>query len=101
MVGGEEEGGGEGYAELHLLARDSTVAARVWFGSGWMPPGCTELSSVKLAFTRLVVKVRLLVESREPNATSDGELTRVGTCGVENVGGPSVRPTSESFGNTR
>ena len=31
----------------------------------------------------------------------DGEFTRVGTCDVENVGGPEVRPTLESSGNTR
>ena len=46
----------------------------------------------------VVEKVRPLVESRSSNATSDGELTRVGTCGVENVGGPLVRPTSEILG---
>src|SRR5262249_32015953 len=37
---------------------------------------------------------------RESNATSDGELTLVGTFGVENVGGPLVRVTSESSGKT-
>src|SRR6185369_6017821 len=33
--------------------------------------------------------------------TSDGELTLVGTFGVENTGGPLVRPTLESAGKTR
>ena len=37
---------------------------------------------------------------RSTNSTSDGELTRVGTCAVEKVGGPEVRPVSESFGKT-
>ncbi len=40
-------------------------------------------------------------ESRLSNATSDGELTLVGTFGVEKVGGPLVRFTSESAGKTR
>jgi hypothetical protein len=39
--------------------------------------------------------------SRSRNATSDGEFTLVGTLGVENVGGPLVRFTSESAGKTR
>ena len=45
----------------------------------WIPPGCTELAAVKLADTTPGVKVRPLVESRSWNATSEGELTRVGT----------------------
>ena len=50
----------------------------------------------------MVEKVRLLLEvSRSANATSDGELLRVGAFGVEFVGGPLVRPASESFGKTR
>src|SRR5690348_6987885 len=66
-----------------------------------MPPGFTELLAVKEPIG-VVVKVRLpLAESRSSNSTSDGELTRVGTCDVENVGGPLVRPTSERAGNTR
>ena len=73
----------------------------VWFGLGWMPPGCTELLAVKEPKS-VVVKLRPpLAESRLSNATSEGELTRVGTCAVENVGGPLVRLTFESFGNTR
>jgi hypothetical protein len=39
-------------------------------------------------------------EARLSNATSEGELTLVGTWFVENVGGPLVRPTSESLGKT-
>src|SRR6266446_10899998 len=38
---------------------------------------------------------------RSSSATSDGELTLVGTFGVENVGGPLVRPWLESAGKTR
>src|SRR5437868_9931 len=38
---------------------------------------------------------------RSSSATSDGELTLVGTFAVENVGDPLVRPTSESAGKTR
>ena len=67
-----------------------------------MPPGCTELAAVKVAASSLVEKRSPPVgQSASRNATSEGELTRVGTCEVENVGGPLVRPTSESFGNTR
>ena len=40
-------------------------------------------------------------ESRLANATSEGELTLVGTWFVENTGAPLVRPTSESLGKTR
>ena len=48
------------------------------------------------------VNVRLCAAAlRSSNSTSEGELTRVGTCGVLNVGGPDVRPTSESLGKTR
>jgi hypothetical protein len=39
--------------------------------------------------------------STSENATSEGELTRAGTFGVEKVGDPFVRPTFESLGNTR
>ena len=67
-----------------------------------MPPGCTELLAVKVAASSVVVnRSPSLAASASRNATSEGELTRVGTCGVENVGGPLVRPTSESLGNTR
>ena len=43
----------------------------------------------------MVVKLRL---SHSSNSTSDGELRRVGTCGVEKGGDPLVRPTSEFVG---
>ena len=51
----------------------------------------------------LVVKVKSpgVELSRESSATSDGELTRVGTCGVGNVGGPLVRPTFDAAGIRR
>src|SRR6516162_9472900 len=39
-------------------------------------------------------------ESRLSNATSEGELTLVGTWFVEKVGGPLVRATLESLGKT-
>ena len=56
---------------------------------GWIPPGCTELSAVKLPFSRVVEKRQAAVAaSRSSNATSDGELTRVSTLGVEK-GGPA------------
>src|ERR1700746_1908705 len=65
-----------------------------------MPPGKTELAAVKEPKS-LVWNVRLpLAVSRESSSTSDGELTPVGTCGVQKVGGPLVRPTFERFGNT-
>src|SRR5215471_13958796 len=50
----------------------------------------------------LSVKLRLgTMLSRESKATSEGELTRVGTSGVLKFGGPEVRATLESFGKTR
>lgn len=65
-----------------------------------MQPGKPELATLKEPLS-VVVKVRFPPElSRSSSSTSDGELTRVGTCGVENTGGPLVRPTSERFGNT-
>jgi hypothetical protein len=39
--------------------------------------------------------------SRDAKTTSEGELTLVGTRGVENVGAPLVREPSESEGKTR
>ncbi len=65
----------------------------VWPGKAWMPPGCTELPAVKLAEITPGAKVKPPFEARESNATSDGELTRVGTFPE----GGKV----ESFGNTR
>ena len=62
----------------------------------------TEARAVKLeARTRVRKESCPRPESRDLKATSDGELTRVGTCGVLNTGGPEVRPTSESLGKTR
>ena len=75
----------------------------VWSGLGWMPPGCTELLAVKRPRS-VVVKARPLAELRLSRATSDGELSRVGTFGVWNGGvvpAPVVRPTSERAGKTR
>ena len=70
-------------------------------GLGWIPLR-TELAAVKDGWMILGVNVKLFAEAlRSSNATSEGELTRVGTCGVLNVGGPEVRPTSESLGKTR
>ncbi len=72
------------------------------FGWAWMPPGCTELAAVNDEASTASLKLRLPAEpSRETNATSDGELTRVGTAAVEKSGAPLVRPTSKSFGKTR
>src|SRR5689334_10192829 len=67
----------------------------VWPGVGWIPPGCTEFSTEKLAASTPVENERSpdVALSRDANATSDGELTRVGTCDVEKVGAPDVRPT--------
>src|SRR5215472_4321035 len=66
-----------------------------------MPPGWTLLSAVKLALRTELVNVNPDPLSRLSKATSEGELTRVGTCEVEKVGGPDVRATLESFGKTR
>ena len=72
-----------------------------WPGIGWMPFR-TELVAVNDACTIAGTNSSsAAVDERVANATSDGELTRVGTCAVENVGGPEVRPTSESSGKTR
>jgi hypothetical protein len=71
-------------------------------GSGCMPPGCTLLLAVKLRFRIIDAKPGDPAEkSRSSNATSEGEFTLVGTFGVENVGDPLVRVTSESLGKTR
>ena len=62
-----------------------------------MPAGCTVLSTLKLPKS-VAEKVKLPATlSRSSKATSDGELTRVGTLGVENFGSPLVRLTSESL----
>src|SRR5262249_7978270 len=67
-----------------------------------MPPGLTLLFAVKLELITIAVKPGDPAENvRSSSATSDGELTLVGTFGVENVGGPLVRPTLESAGKTR
>src|SRR6516164_6406528 len=58
--------------------------------------------AVKVADNWVDVNVKLAAaESRESRALSDGEFTRVGTSGVEKVGGPLVLATFESAGNTR
>jgi hypothetical protein len=49
---------------------------------------CAEISSVPAVLWRVAVSI----------STSEGELTRVGTAEVLKVGGPEVRPTSESKG---
>src|SRR5215471_839791 len=51
---------------------------------------CAEVSSVPAVLDRVAVSI----------STSAGELTRVGTARVLKVGGPEVRPTSESLGKT-
>jgi len=62
-----------------------------------------ELRTIELALTatNLAEHRPYRLPFRSANATSEGELTRVGTCGVENVGAPEVRVTSESLGKTR
>jgi hypothetical protein len=66
-------------------------------------PFSTEFAAVKVAARVVCEDERspATVLERESKATSEGEFTRVGTCAVENVGAPEVRPTSESFGKTR
>ena len=101
VIGGQAKGLGEEHVELDFLPRDGAVAAGVEAGAR-MDPLRTELFAVKLELMIPDVNVRLPAEAlRSPNSTSEGELTRVGTCGVLNVGGPEVRPTSESMGKTR
>src|SRR5262249_29171945 len=74
----------------------------VCLGAGCMPPGLTLLFAVKLELITMAVKPGDPAENwRSSSATSDGELTLVGTFGVENVGGPLVRFTLESAGKTR
>src|SRR5215467_2766714 len=65
-----------------------------------MPPGWTLLAAVKLPKAEVWKLSDPEEESRLSNATSEGELTLVGTFGVENVGGPLVRPTLEPSGKT-
>src|SRR5262245_17008883 len=67
-----------------------------------MPPGLTLLFAVKVDCRTTGTKLSEPSEDlRSSSASSDGELTLVGTFGVENVGGPLVRPTLESAGKTR
>src|SRR5262245_42035310 len=67
-----------------------------------MPPGWTLLLAINDACTTIGMKLSDPSDAfLSASATSDGELTRVGKLDVENVGGPLVRPTSESAGNTR
>ena len=97
MISRESEGGGERYVELHFLAGDRTVAASNEVGNGM---DAARLHRVERGEDprSVVVKVRpLLAESRSSNSISDGELTRVGTLGVENGGDPLVRATSETW----
>src|SRR5216117_3813528 len=69
-----------------------------WSGTGLIP-SITELAAANLWSRTVTVNRRVpSALSRVSNATSDGELTRVGTWGVLKVGGPEVRATSESFG---
>jgi hypothetical protein len=64
-------------------------------------PFRTELAAVNDAARIDGVNDRLpTVLSRTAESISEGELTRVGIAVVPNVGGPDVRPTSESVGNT-
>jgi hypothetical protein len=59
------------------------------------------LAAVNEGFNTLAEKLSVpAAELRSSSSTSDGELTRVGTCDVEKVGGPLVRPTFESAGKT-
>ena len=58
-----------------------------------------EFKAVKVAFKTLDVKVRPEPDEKDSRALSEGELTRVGTCGVLKVGGPLVRVTSDWAGN--
>jgi hypothetical protein len=101
VIGRQQERGREREAALDLLFSRRSFSALPWPGFGLMP-FTTVLATVKLLDTRLQLKMRFpLVVLRSSNSTSDGELTRVGTAGVLNVGGPEVSPTSESFGKTR
>ena len=62
----------------------------------------TEFWAVKLVLsTRHWSWSSPAAESRASKATSEGELTRVGTLSVLKSGGPEVRSTSESLGKTR
>src|SRR5262249_49900393 len=69
-------------------------------GFGFIPPGWTLLFAVKFPRLLTVKLSEFEEEARLSNATSEGELTLVGTWFVENTGGPLVRPTSESLGKT-
>src|SRR6516164_9826965 len=67
-----------------------------------MPPGWTLLDAVKIALRTELLNVNPPAAlSRLSKATSEGELTRVGTSGVEKSGDPDVRGTLESLGKTR
>jgi hypothetical protein len=84
---------------------------RVRLEKGWnarpghpllIPPGKTELRTLNVLLGKVGWTMRFSeAVSRSSNSTSDGELTRVGTFGVEKNGGPLVRLTSESAAKTR
>src|SRR5215470_6773320 len=64
-------------------------------------PATTVFRTEKLGLSRLAWKIsdpRPLSRVAVSISTSPGELTRVGTPVVLKVGGPEVRPTSESLG---
>ena len=65
-----------------------------WFGEPWMLPVAIEFEATKVGASSVVAKLSCAVaESKAANATSDGELVRVGTV--------TGRVVSESFGKTR
>ena len=58
VIGRQNQRRLEIHGELHLGSGHRTIALVVWFGFGWIPPGWTEFSAVKLCCSVLVVKVR-------------------------------------------
>jgi len=101
MSGWQNNWHAERNIENNFLAGDRSFSTVVWFGCGLMCCS-TLLFAVKLGLIDVVVAFNSpRLESRDNSATPEGEFTLVGTCGVENVGGPLVLPTSDRSGNTR
>jgi hypothetical protein len=78
MIGGEEEGCGEGHVELHLLARDRAVAAGGLIRLGGR--GFTELATVKLKF-RTVVEEVMLTRARRVHYRTENSGSVLRRCG--------------------
>jgi hypothetical protein len=102
VIRGQKNGWGKGDGDLDGLAASGPSPWVTLFGA-LLIPSTTVFRTEKLGLRRVAWNVSVpWLPSRVavPISTSPGELTRVGTAGVLKVGGPEVRPTSESLEKT-